>query len=55
VLDDRLERVDFRLLEVVEDRVDLARFFDFEVLARRRLEVDVALLFVTRETPFGRL
>jgi hypothetical protein len=47
--------VDFRRLVEPDDLVDLTRFFDFEVLARRRLEVDEALLFVTRETPLGRL
>lgn len=55
VLNDRLDPVDFRRLVEPDDLVDLSRFFDFEVLARRRLEVVEALLFVTRETPLGRL
>ena len=53
-VDGRLDPVDLRRL-VEPDLVDLTRFFDFEVLARRRLEVDEALLLVTRETPLGRL
>jgi hypothetical protein len=54
-VDERLDPVDFRRLVEPDDLVDLTRFFDFEVLARRRLEVEEALLLVTRETPLGRL
>jgi hypothetical protein len=55
VVDERLDPVDLRRLEEPDALVDLTRFFDLEVLARRRLEVDEALLLVTRETPCGRL
>lgn len=58
-VDERLDLpVDVRRLverREADDLVDLTRFFDLEVLARRRLEVDEALLLVTRETPLGRL
>ena len=53
--DERLDPVDFRRLVEPDDLVDLTRFFDLVVLARRRLEVEDALLLVTRETPLGRL
>lgn len=55
-VDERLDfAVDFRRLLEPDDLVDLLRFFDLDLEARRRLEVDEALLFVTRETPFERL
>ena len=57
-VEERLDFVDLRELverREVDDLVDLTRFFDLEVLARRRLEVVEALLLVTRETPLGRL
>lgn len=52
---ERLDPVDLRRLVEPDDLVDLTRFFDLEVLARRRLEVDEVLLLVTSETPRGRL
>lgn len=55
VVDERLDPVDLRRFVEPDDLVNLTRFFDLEVLARRRLEVDEALLLVTRETPRGRL